>query len=85
MHILIHKIYTYNRYMSQSKRTSKLSFDQLDQAIHMRIYTKVPTKWLLIDTETGQVYRGNDKGYWDKLYSGERVPSIIPPDFPTHE
>lgn len=81
----MHKISTYNRSMSQSKRVSNLSFDQLDHPIHMRIYTKVPTKWLLIDTETGQVYRGNVLGYWDKLYSGDKVPSTIPPDFPIHE
>ena len=26
-----------------------------------------PNKWILIDQETGQVYRGSSKGYWDIL------------------
>lgn len=48
-------------------RQSDLSFEELPEPIDMRLYTKVPTKWILIDTETGQVYRGNDQGFWDKL------------------
>lgn len=35
------------------------------------VYTRVPTKWLLIDTETGEVYRGAPAGQvntdWNKL------------------
>lgn len=33
----------------------------------LTIKTLVPTKWLLMDRETGQIYQGNPKGYWDRL------------------
>jgi hypothetical protein len=33
----------------------------------MTVYTKCPTKWLLVDRETGQVYQGSPHGDWDKL------------------
>ena len=36
------------------------------------VKTLVPTKWLLVDRETGQTYQGNPKGYWDKLKIVER-------------
>jgi hypothetical protein len=38
-----------------------------DEAIILTVKTKRPEKWLLIDRETGQVYQGNPKGYWDRL------------------
>ena len=66
-------------------RFSQLSFSRLPEPIHMRIYTRVPTKWILIDSETGEVYRGNIKGYWDKLYTKDKEPDVIPPDFPSHK
>jgi len=31
------------------------------------VKTKAPTKWLLVDKETGQVYQGNNGGHWDRL------------------
>ena len=36
-----------------SKETVKLVLD-----------THLPTKWLAVDTETGDVWRGNDEGKW---------------------
>lgn len=36
-------------------------------AIMMTVYTKSPTKWLLVDRETGQVYQGSPHGDWDRL------------------
>ncbi len=33
----------------------------------LEIKTKCPSKWILIDTETGQAYIGNPGGYWDRL------------------
>jgi len=33
----------------------------------LKVTTLSPTKWLLIDRETGQVYQGNPGGYWDRL------------------
>jgi hypothetical protein len=38
-----------------------------DEAIVLKVKTKRPEKWLLIDRETGQVYQGNEGGYWDRL------------------
>lgn len=43
------------------------TFIELDEAIDLVIHTKVPAKYILIDTETGQVYKGSEKGRWDKL------------------
>lgn len=42
-------------------------FDELDSAIELKVYTKSPNKWLLVDRETGQVFQGNKNGYWDRL------------------
>lgn len=40
-------------------------------AIDLTIHTKCPSKWLLIDLETGQMYRGmkdpNQWGMWRRL------------------
>ena len=38
-----------------------------DESIILTVKTKRPEKWLLVDRETGQVYQGNPKGYWDIL------------------
>jgi len=38
----------------------------------LTVKTLSPTKWLLIDRETGQVYQGNPGGFWDKLKTAER-------------
>jgi hypothetical protein len=37
------------------------------EKINLVVETLSPTKWLLIDKETGQMYQGNPGGYWDKL------------------
>lgn len=31
---------------------------ELDQAVNLRVYTKCPEKWMLIDLETGERYVG---------------------------
>lgn len=38
-----------------------------DTSIELPVKTRRPEKWLLIDRETGQVYQGNPRGYWDRL------------------
>ena len=38
-----------------------------EKPIDLRIKTKRPEKWLLVDRETGQVYQGNPGGHWDRL------------------
>ena len=48
------------------------SFKEEDKKVVLTVDTLVPTKWLLVDRETGQVYHGNPKGYWDKLKTVER-------------
>ena len=40
---------------------------ELRDPIILQVTTKCPDKWLLIDTETGQAYQGNEGGYWDRL------------------
>ena len=42
-------------------------FDTLDKSITLTVKTKSPTKWLLIDRETGQIFQGSPKGHWDRL------------------
>ena len=47
-------------------------FKEEDEDVRLTIRTLAPTKWVLIDRETGQMYQGNAKGYWDKLKIVER-------------
>ena len=42
-------------------------FKEENQDVYLTVQTLSPTKWLLIDRETGQVYQGNPNGYWDRL------------------
>lgn len=49
------------------------TFKENEDPVYLVVKTKVPTKWMLIDRETGQVYLGNEGGYWDKLKSVERL------------
>lgn len=48
------------------------NFPEENEPVTISISTKCPTKWLLIDRETGQIYAGNPGGYWDKLKPIER-------------
>ena len=38
-----------------------------EHPVALSIYTRCPSKWILVDTETGQTYQGNPSGYWDRL------------------
>jgi hypothetical protein len=38
-----------------------------EHPVSLTIYTRCPEKWVLVDTETGQTYKGNEGGYWDQL------------------
>jgi hypothetical protein len=42
-------------------------FKEESEDVILTIRTLAPTKWVLIDRETGQIYQGSPKGYWDKL------------------
>jgi hypothetical protein len=49
-----------------SERESK-KFNEEDADVILTVRTLAPTKWLLMDRETGQIYQGSPKGYWDRL------------------
>jgi hypothetical protein len=43
------------------------SFKEEDFDVILTVRTLAPTKWLLMDRETGQMYQGNLRGHWDRL------------------
>jgi hypothetical protein len=50
-----------------SKSRDAVTYEELELPVDIKLHTKVPSKWLLLDRETGQVYVGNAAGCWDKL------------------
>ena len=42
-------------------------FKEEDQDVILTVRTLAPTKWVLLDRETGQIFQGSSKGYWDRL------------------
>ena len=46
---------------------------ELDHSVDLTIHTKCPEKWILIDLETLQVYRGRQKadsyGKWKGIFN----------------
>jgi len=42
-------------------------FPEYNDDIILIVRTLSPSKWLLIDRETGQIYQGNKNGHWDRL------------------
>lgn len=47
-------------------------YTELDRPVELKVYTKCPSKWTLIDGETGEVYKGKDivnpgDNGWEKL------------------
>lgn len=42
-------------------------FKQESKDVILIVNTLAPTKWLLMDRETGQLYQGSSKGHWDRL------------------
>lgn len=42
-------------------------FKEEENDVILKVQTLAPTKWLLIDRETGQIYQGNPGGFWDRL------------------
>ena len=53
--------------IDENNSSNPYSFDQTEEDVILTVRTLAPTKWLLIDRETGQTYQGNPNGYWDKL------------------
>jgi hypothetical protein len=52
-------------------------FKEESEDVILTIRTLVPTKWLLVDRETGQVYQGSPKGYWDRMQPVKKVDKEI--------
>jgi hypothetical protein len=51
--------------LTSTTKTSRVLLDGEEVKVHedivdLSIHTRVPEKWILIDMETGQVYRGSD-------------------------
>lgn len=44
-----------------------MKYKVFDKPTILTVKTKRPEKWILIDTETGEVYKGNPLGHWDKM------------------
>jgi hypothetical protein len=42
-------------------------FSETEEVIELKVFTYCPEKWLLVDQETGQIFRGSANGYWDRL------------------
>jgi len=51
---------------------NSFTFNEEEESIVLTVKTLSPTKWLLIDRETGQIYQGNPGGFWDKLKTMEK-------------
>jgi hypothetical protein len=50
-----------------------LVFKEEDGDVILTVKTLAPTKWLLLDRETGQTYQGNAGGFWDRLDPVKKV------------
>ena len=50
-------------------------------SVNLTIKTKAPSKWILIDSETGQVYKGADKvtayGPWTWVNNEREIPEDV--------
>lgn len=51
----------------QRWKKSGVEIEVLSSPIDLIIHTKVPSKYILLDEETGQIYRGNKEGYWQRI------------------
>ena len=50
-----------------------LIFKEEEDDVILTVKTLAPTKWLLLDRETGQTYQGNPGGFWDRLDPVKKV------------
>ena len=56
-----------------SLRMARISkYEELNTPVTLKVYTKCPNKWTLIDGETGDIYRGKNKvnpgdNGWEKI------------------
>jgi hypothetical protein len=42
-------------------------FKEFKKPVDLVVHTKCPDKWLLMDRETGQIYKGTSEGHWNRL------------------
>jgi len=42
-------------------------FKEEGSDVILTVRTLAPTKWLLMDRETGQMYQGSPQGHWNRL------------------
>jgi hypothetical protein len=42
-------------------------FKEENSDVILTVKTLAPTKWILMDRETGQMYQGSPQGYWNRL------------------
>jgi hypothetical protein len=54
--------------MKRTRLINNVEIQELDQAVELKVITKCPTKWILIDEETGQVYRGSENKEIGKMW-----------------
>lgn len=48
--------------------------NELDQTVELKVTTRCPDKWLLVDRETGEAYTPHhniDRYQWKKVYKAE--------------
>ena len=49
------------------KMRESFQYPETIEEVLLVVKTLSPTKWLLVDRETGQIYQGSPAGNWDKL------------------
>ena len=49
------------------KMRKSFEYEELNKPVDLVVHTKSPSKWLLIDRETGQTFQGSKNGKWDRL------------------
>jgi hypothetical protein len=54
--------------MKKIRTINKIKVEDLDEAVELKVITKCPSKWILIDGETGQVYRGSENKEVGKMW-----------------
>ena len=54
--------------MKKIRKINKTKILELENPVELKVITKCPTKWILIDEETGQVYRGSENKEVGKMW-----------------
>lgn len=54
--------------MKKTRNINNVMVEELEKAIELKVITKCPSKWILIDEETGQVYRGTENPKVGKMW-----------------